>query len=68
MDGRFLRADNACQLDICLRMLYAECVEYNVVLRERDDGELFYVVHIDSLDASNRTFDELSRLYSYLTK
>ena len=34
------------QLDLCLRMLYAENVQFSVRIKENDKGKLMYVIGV----------------------
>lgn len=42
-----LYAKNPKQLDICLRLLYAEKIDFTVSVREDHKGKVFYTVTVD---------------------
>lgn len=42
-----LYAKNPKQLDICLRLLYAEKIDFTVSVREDHKGKVFYAVTVD---------------------
>lgn len=54
-------AKNAKQLDLCLRMLYAEKCEFTVTVQENSAGKIYYGVNVTA-DEGKKT--KLREIYS----
>ena len=58
-----LMATNAKQLDICLKLLYAEHVDFDVSVYETEGKKVAYKV---TVDAETQTVEELREKYRIL--
>ena len=58
---RELIANNAEQLDLCLKVLYSENIPFTVKVKEDDELRIIYGVEFDVNDP---TYEKLNRRYS----
>lgn len=59
---RFLNAKNPKQLNLCLRMLYAEKVKWTVDIVEDNNGKIRYEIGVDVTDEEYNSLREKYRI------
>ena len=57
-----LKANNSKQLDICLRLLYAEKHEFIVKVRETDNGKIYYEISVNTTEETMSVLEEKFRI------